>query len=121
MANPVINIGCCGNIFSRQMHFLKEGDIEYGHTHHFDHMTLLAKGSLAVTVNGETTEFKAPQMIWIKSDNKHELVSLEDDTIAYCIHGLRDLDVSGEIVSPDMIPNGSIPMEMIYQTVNLDD
>ena len=120
MNEPVINIGCCGNIFSRQMHFLKAGDIEYGHTHHFDHMTLLAKGSLEVTVDGKKSTFKAPQMIWIKSDKKHELVALEDDTVAYCIHGLRDLEVSGDIVTPDMIPDGSIPVKMIQDTVIKD-
>ena len=120
MSNPVINIGCCGNIFSRQMHFLKAGDIEYGHTHHFDHMTLLTNGSLEVTVDGKKTIFKAPQMIWIKSEHKHELVALEENTIAYCIHGLRDLEVSGEIVTPDMIPNGSIPTSMIKDTVIKD-
>jgi gentisate 1,2-dioxygenase len=117
MSEPVINIGCCGNIFSRQMHFLKAGDIEYGHTHHFDHMTLLAKGSLEVTVDGKKSIFTAPQMIWIKSDKKHELVALEDNTVAYCIHGLRDLELSGEIVTPDMIPAGSLPMKIISQTV----
>ena len=121
MTQPVINIGCVGNIFSRQMHFVNAGDIEYGHTHNFDHMTLLAKGSLEVTVEGEKSVFKAPQMIWIKSDKKHELVALEDDTVAYCIHGLRDLDVSSDIVSPDMVPKGSIPKAMIDMTVNIDD
>lgn len=105
MSQPLINIGCVANLFSRQMHFVKAGDIEYGHTHSFDHLTLLAKGKLQVTVEGVTTEFTAPQMIYIHKDKNHELVALVDDTVAYCIHALRDKETE-EILDPAMIPEG---------------
>ena len=86
------------------MHFRKAGDIEYGHTHQFDHLTLLAKGRLQVTVEGKTTEFTAPHMLYIRADKNHELVALTDDTVAYCIHALRTHE--GDIIDPSMVPEG---------------
>lgn len=109
MTSPSISIGCVKNLFSRQMHFIKAGDTEQGHTHPFDHLTLLAAGSLRVTVEGKTTEFKAPQMIYIKAEHVHELVALEDNTVAYCIHALRGDNTTGDILDPAMIPDGVDP------------
>lgn len=110
MDTPHIKLGCVANLFSRQMHFKKAGDIEHGHTHPFDHLTLLASGSLRVTVNGKTTDFKAPHMIYIKAEYNHELVALEDDTVAFCIHALRKGNGVDDIIDPDSIPKGVNPM-----------
>ena len=104
MNSPEIKIGCVANLYSRMMHFKKAGDVEVGHTHHFDHLTLLAKGRLKVTVEGKTTEFTAPQMLYIHADKVHELVALTDDTVAYCIHALRTNE--GDIIDPSMVPEG---------------
>ena len=82
MTNPAVHIGCVANLYSRMMHFKKAGDTEIGHTHQFDHLTLLAKGKLKVTVEGQATEFTAPHMIYIHKDKIHELVALVDDTVA---------------------------------------
>lgn len=108
MNPPVVHLGCVANLFSRMMHFEKAGDVEIGHTHQFDHLTLLAKGKLKVTVDGVMSEFVAPQMIYIHKDKMHELVALVDDTVAYCIHALRDKE-TGEILDPSMIPAGVDP------------
>jgi quercetin dioxygenase-like cupin family protein len=93
------------------MHFEKAGDIEIGHTHQFDHLTLLAKGKLKVTVEGVTTEFTAPHMIYIHKDKIHELEALTDETVAYCIHALRDKETN-EILDPSMIPDGVSVMDI---------
>jgi quercetin dioxygenase-like cupin family protein len=111
MNTPSISIGCVANLFSRMMHFKKSGDIEHGHRHQFDHLTLLSSGSLRVTVEDKTTDFKAPNMIFIHKDKRHELVALEDNTVAYCIHALRDIN-TGEILDPSMIPDGIDPLSM---------
>jgi quercetin dioxygenase-like cupin family protein len=105
MSQPVVHIGCVANLYSRMMRFEKAGDIEIGHTHQFDHLTLLAKGKLKVTVEGVATEFTAPHMIYIHKDKRHELEALTDETVAYCIHALRDKD-NNEILDPSMIPDG---------------
>jgi quercetin dioxygenase-like cupin family protein len=111
MSQPQIQIGCVANLFSRMMHFEKAGDIEHGHTHAFDHLTLLAAGSLKVTVEGQDTIFKAPHMIYIKADKRHTLVAQEDNTMAYCIHALRDKN-NNEILDPSSIPAGVNPLNL---------
>jgi quercetin dioxygenase-like cupin family protein len=111
MSQPIVHIGCVANLFSRMMRFEKAGDTEIGHTHQFDHLTLLAKGKLKVTVDGVSTEFTAPHMIYIHKDKVHELESLTDETVAYCIHALRDKN-SNEILDPSMIPNGIDPQSL---------
>ena len=111
MSQPTVHLGCVANLFSRMMHFAKAGDIEMGHTHQFDHLTLLAKGKLKVTVEGTASEFTAPHMIYIHKDKRHELQALTDDTVAYCIHALRDKD-TGDILDPSMVPAGVDPLSL---------
>lgn len=106
MSKPEIKIGCVSNVYTRMMHFKNAGDTEHGHSHVFDHLTLLSSGSLRVTVNDESTEFKAPFMIFIKAGKKHELMALEDNTVACCIHAMRDGDDVSDIVDPASIPDG---------------
>lgn len=117
MSQPVVHIGCVANLFSRMMHFEKAGDIEIGHTHQFDHLTLLAKGKLKVTVDGIASEFTAPHMIYIHKDKLHELEALTDETVAYCIHALRDKETN-EILDPSMIPAGVSPLLMAAPICN---
>lgn len=107
-----VQIGCVSNVYVRQMHFMKAGDKEHGHQHEFDHITLLAAGSLRVQTQGRVTDFVAPHMIFIKAENVHELTALADNTVAYCIHALRDGDAVGDILDPAMIPEGVDPTRL---------
>jgi hypothetical protein len=111
-STPEIKIGCVANLWSRMMRFHHAGDTEQGHTHQFDHLTLLAKGKLKVTVEGKVSVFSAPHMIYIHKDKMHELVALEDETVAYCIHTLRGGEGVGDILDPSMIPDGVNPREL---------
>jgi len=114
MAYPEVKIGTVANLFSRQMYFKNVGDIEHGHAHQFDHLTLLAAGKLQVTVEGQVSEFIAPHMIYIKKDKMHELVALEPNTVAYCIHALRLGNEVDDIVDPSMVPKGvTIPHDFL--------
>lgn len=112
MSQPLTSIGCVANLYSRMMHFKNVGDIEHGHRHQFDHLTLLAKGRLKVTVDGSVSEFSAPHMIYIKKEKLHELVALESDTVAYCIHALRGDNRTDDILDPNMIPVGVCPTSL---------
>ncbi len=111
MSEPIVQLGCVANLFSRMMYFKKVGDTELGHTHQFDHLTLLAKGKLKVTVDGVESSFTAPQMIFIQRDKVHTLEALQDETVAYCIHALRDRN-NNDILDPSMIPAGVNPMSL---------
>lgn len=118
MNEPEITLGCVANLYSRQMHFKKAGDVEQGHTHCFDHLTLLASGSLRLTVDGHTSDFKAPHMIYIKADKEHEITALEDNTVAYCIHALRNGEGVDDIIDPTMIPAGVNPFNYALPPCN---
>jgi quercetin dioxygenase-like cupin family protein len=87
------------------MFFAKAGDANEGHVHNYDHTTLLAYGSVRVHVDDNATDFKAPHMIFIKAGKSHYIEALEDGTVAYCVHALRDKD-SEDILDPDQIPAG---------------
>lgn len=93
------------------MFFKNAGDTEFGHTHQFDHATLVAYGSVLVRVCGKETLFKAPQLIWISKDLEHELVAQEAGTVCACLHttesGFPGINTMDSIVSNDMIPDGA--------------
>jgi quercetin dioxygenase-like cupin family protein len=116
MTQPNVNIGCVSNLFVRQMHFASAGDMEMGHQHSFDHMTLLAKGKLKVRINDEDTEFTAPQIIFIKANLQHELTALSENTVAYCIHALRD-NSTGDILDPAMVPKSRELYQVLHGLV----
>ena len=103
---PQVSFGACSNIFIKMMHFKNKGECECGHKHTYDHISLLAKGSVLVKVNGQETVFTAPHMIYVSKDHHHEITALEDNTLWFCIHALRKADDTGDIISEDMIPAG---------------
>jgi quercetin dioxygenase-like cupin family protein len=105
MAYPETKMTAAGNLWLRQMAFAKAGDANEGHVHNYDHMTLLAYGSVRVHVDGQTTDFKAPHSIFISKGKSHFIEALEDGTIAYCVHALRDADTE-DILDPSQIPAG---------------
>jgi gentisate 1,2-dioxygenase len=104
-SSPEIVFGMVDSVWCKQLYFKLKGDIMHGHRHTHNHLTLLAHGKVKVTVNGEESNFSAPNMIFIHKDHLHEIVALEDDTVAYCVHAVRDND-TGDIIDSIGIPNG---------------
>lgn len=104
MALTEDKIAIVSNVWVRQMHFKNKGDYNDGHVHAFDHITLLSKGSVTVTVDNIETDFVAPHMILIKKGAVHFLTAKEDDTVACCIHAIRTGEDVGDIIDPDMVP-----------------
>ena len=88
------------------MLFRSAGDRNEGHVHNFDHITLLTNGSITVDVEGQTTDFTAPHMIYIAKGKRHFLIAKEDDTIAYCVHALRSGEREEDVLDPSSIPAG---------------
>ena len=107
MQQPHVRITHIHKLFTRMMHFENVGDTELGHTHQFDHATLVAHGSVLVRCRGKETVFTAPQLIWIAADLKHELVAQEAGTVCVCLHTTDSARPGNSIVSPDMIPAGA--------------
>ena len=93
---PDAQLAIAGNVFVKWMHFDKGGQVMRGHKHTYDHVTLLASGSVRAECEGIEVEFTAPQLIVTRAGKLHAFTSLEDNTIIACVHALRD--ESGEIL-----------------------
>jgi hypothetical protein len=101
-------MGYFGNIWVRSHTFAKVGDTnDGGHKHNFDHVTLLAVGSVLVEVEGfEPKEFHAPTFITVDKDHRHKFTALTDDVVYYCVFAMRDLD--GEVT--DIVADMNSPL-----------
>lgn len=105
MNRPKIQLMAVSNVFTRLMHFENAGDGEVGHYHNYDHGTLISSGQVLVEMLDEqdncisSKTFTAPAMVFIPKDKKHRLTALQDNTVAACIHALRD--VNSNLLSPD--------------------
>lgn len=99
--------GFVGNVWVRQNWLLRAGDTAGGHAHYHDHVSLLVKGSVMVSVdNAAPKRFNAPTYIVIKKQHRHQIVALEDDTVFYCVFAMRDID--GEVV--DICQDANLPL-----------
>ena len=106
----VVNeLGYFGNIWVRSHKYNKNENNGGGHTHHFDHVTLLVSGRVQVEVEGHTPKiFTAPKFIVVKKEHKHRFIALEDNTVYYCVFALRDVDGNvTDIYSGDDTPYGT--------------
>jgi hypothetical protein len=107
MNTPDVKIIGISNVYCRSMHFKKQGDVELGHCHTYDHGTLVSTGKLLVEMlrDDDTVisqkEFTGPSFIFISKWCRHRLTALEDNTVAVCIHAMRD--IHGELLSPDFL------------------
>jgi hypothetical protein len=95
--SDIEQMGFFGNIWVRSHYFAKAGDTNgEGHRHHFDHVTLLAVGSVLVEMDDhEPKEFHGPTFIVIDKDHKHKFTALTDGVVYYCVFAVRDID--GEV------------------------
>lgn len=99
-----VTIACVANVYTRTMTFGEVGDVEPGHTHPFDHVTCLAYGGLDIEVDGETTHYDAPAMIFIRAGAVHKLTATVAGTVAMCVHALRNGGRVEDILPPDGRP-----------------
>jgi len=109
MNNPIIKILAVSNVYCRLMNFVKAGDVENGHCHVFDHGTLLSTGKVLVEMFDKkdrviaSSTHEAPSFIFIAKDTKHRITALQDNTVAACIHAIRDVDQ--DLIDPSYFVN----------------
>ena len=99
VVHPETQIVAISNVYIRTMQFKHKGDTMKGHKHKYDHATFLSKGSVLVKTEKMARVFEAPVSIYIDKDLEHEIIALEDDTVASCIHAIREVD--SDIIPPD--------------------
>lgn len=115
---PMISI--VSNCWVKQMKFEKAGHRHKGHSHTFDHQSLLAAGSVECNVNGAVSVHTAPTIIYIRAGLTHGFKALEDNTVMYCVHPLRDGERVEDIIAPEMVPNGVMPLIVPHIEYNED-
>ncbi len=88
---PEVEWCMADDVFIKQMSMATANIIVKQHTHTFDHTSLVAVGSVRVWKNGEYwQDVKAPMPIFIEKGTAHTFMSLEDNSIVYCIHNAKD-------------------------------
>jgi L-ascorbate metabolism protein UlaG (beta-lactamase superfamily) len=84
-----------GNIFIRTaMQMADAGTVNPGHTHQFDHTSIVFTGSVRVNAtlpDGRRIErdFQAPAHFLVKAEVEHEITALEDGTTLWCVYSHR--------------------------------
>lgn len=111
---PMISV--VSNCWVKQMRFEKAGHRHKGHKHSFDHQSLLAAGSVECTVNGAVSVHTAPTIIYIRAGLVHAFKALQDETVMYCIHPLRDGEQVEDIIDPVNVPKGVMPLIMEHES-----
>ena len=102
MSKPVTDLKIVDNVFVKLHQFLNIGDTHEGHVHAFDHITLLAYGSVKMVHDKGEAEFKAPHLIVTPKGIKHQFTALEPNTVFACIHAIREKDELDGIASPNI-------------------
>lgn len=84
---PEVEFSIQDDIFIKQMFMAEAGTFVPQHSHSYEHSSMLASGSVRVWQNDELKgDFKAPIPINIPAGVKHTFMSLEPNTVVYCIH-----------------------------------
>lgn len=69
---------------------LRCGEEVTQHRHPYDHVTLLAHGSVMGWTHGtQPRVYQAPTCLRIPKDTEHYFQAIADETVLYCIHSLR--------------------------------
>ena len=102
MSRPTTDIKIVDNVFVKMHLFHRVGDTHEGHSHSFDHITLLANGSVNMVHDNGQAEYKAPHLIVTPKGIKHQFTALEPNTVFCCIHAIREKDDLDAVASPDI-------------------
>jgi quercetin dioxygenase-like cupin family protein len=113
------DIRIADNVFVKMMEMYFKGDIITGHSHVFDHITLLARGSLVMRANGVEHYHKAPKLIITPKEVVHEFEALEHETLLCCIHAVRDGDGVDDIAPQDISEEDATTIIQEYSLTRL--
>lgn len=79
-----------GNVYSKAAR-IPAGHILVQHKHKYDHLSILASGTVVVDVDGERTEYTGPACLNIRAGIHHGVRALTD-SVWYCIHSVTDAE-----------------------------
>ena len=99
MTEKPVLIGLVKNVYVRMINLPTVGCEVKGHSHTYDHMTLLSSGAVKVICDGIERNIKAPCIFLTRASKIHSFVATAENTVLSCIHVLRD--EQGEILPDD--------------------
>ena len=73
-----------GGVYAKETH-IPAGYVLGKHTHDFDHLSILASGTVELTVDGQVRLVNAPACITIEAGKEHCIKSVSD-VVWYCVH-----------------------------------
>ena len=79
-------------LYAKESRF-SEGTAILKHTHEFSHLSILAKGKVAVMIGEEIEVIEAPACIEIKAGLTHGVKAITD-CVWFCIHATDEKDPS---------------------------
>jgi quercetin dioxygenase-like cupin family protein len=79
-------------LYAKESRF-SEGTAILKHTHNFSHLSILAKGKVAVMIGEEIEVIEAPACIEIKAGITHGVKAITD-CVWFCIHATDEKDPS---------------------------
>ena len=104
MSNIKTDVKIADNVFVKMYQFKEAGATHYGHSHVFDHITLLAHGSLLMKHDNGEASFAAPHLIVTPKGVNHQFTALEDNTVFCCVHAIREGSEVDDVASQDITP-----------------
>jgi quercetin dioxygenase-like cupin family protein len=86
----MINHHFSAGVYAKET-LIPAGQVLVQHKHKFDHLSILASGSVELMVDGEKRIVHAPACLTIEADKHHGVKSLTD-VVWYCIHATNCTD-----------------------------
>ena len=81
-------------IFVKSIHVHEAGTSVPQHSHAYDHLSLLAAGTISVREDGVWVgEHSAPHILVIKAGVKHLFTALTDGVVIFCVHNTSRAEV----------------------------
>lgn len=88
----MINHHFSDGLYAKETH-IKAGEMLLQHKHTYSHLSVVAKGKVAVVSDEGTQIIEAPACIEIKAGANHGVKAITD-VVWYCIHATEETDPS---------------------------
>lgn len=108
------SIAIADNVFVKMMSFPLKGMTHAGHSHTFDHVTLLATGSVRMVHDNGEAIYTAPHLIITPKGIVHRFDVLEPNTTLCCIHAVRDGDGVDDVAEQEVTPEQALELMTKY-------
>ena len=87
-----------GGVYAKETR-IPAGYLAVQHKHKFDHLSVLASGSVELSVDGEVSVVHAPKCLVIEANKEHQVRAITD-AVWFCVHATdcTDADKVDEVL-----------------------